>query len=210
MKDIHPSFADIVPSVASVVARRFKGYVTKDDLVQECFLWAVQKNTAFTEMLDEPDTKVRQANERRIAWQMKRVAERFARREKANKSGYQTNDEAFYEPVNIAQLLPFVLKSIIDNTPLEQAQDMVNDGQPKKPSVPAESGTMIAMLVDIKQSFEKLDIVDKDILSRRYLDEYTLEQMAEYLQCAISTADRRINNAMNKLQDNLGGPSPYN
>jgi len=210
VKEIHPSFHDIVPSVAGVIARRFKGYVTKDDVAQECYLWAVQKNAAFSDMLNEENDRERVANERRIAWQMKRVAERFARREKANKSGYQTNDEAFYEPVNIAQLLPFVLKSIIDNTPLEQAQDMVNDGQPKKPSVPAESGTMIAMLVDIKQSFEKLDIVDKDLLTRRYLNEYTLEQMAEYLQCAISTADRRINNAMNKLQDKLGGDSPYN
>ena len=210
MKDLHPSFADIVPSVASVVARRFKGYVTKDDVMQECYLWAITKNAAFTDMLNEPDTKVRQANERRIAWQMKRVAERFARREKAAKSGYQTNDEAFYEPANIAHLLPVVLKSIIDNTPLDTSHDVINDGQPKKPSVPAESGTHLAMLVDVKQSFEKLDIVDKDLLTRRYLNEYTLEQMAEYLQCAISTADRRINNAMNKLQDKLGGDSPYN
>ena len=52
-QDLHPSFYDIVPSVASAVLRRFRGWVSREDLTQECWLWAVAKNNAFLDMLNE-------------------------------------------------------------------------------------------------------------------------------------------------------------
>ncbi len=86
---------------------------------------------------------------------------------------------------------------------------MVDDGQPKKPSAPAESGNFLAILIDIKRAYLLLDLEDKDILEKRYLHEHTLEQMAQYLECAISTADRRIEKSLLRLQDALGGDNPY-
>ncbi len=71
---------------------------------------------------------------------MRRVAERYARKEKAAKAGYHITDEAYYESATVAQLLPFVIASIIDGTVLEQAQEMIRDGQPKGSSSPAEGG----------------------------------------------------------------------
>lgn len=210
MNELHPSFYDIVPSVANVICNRFKGWVTKEDVVQECWLWAVARNSHFLDQLNEPDTQQRQQNERRIGYQMRRAAERYARKEKAAKAGYQTNDEAYYEVTTIAQLLPFVIQSVIHGTALHQAQDLVDDGQPRKPSIPAESGNFIAILIDIKKAYELLEPEDAKILELRYHDSNTLQQIAQYLECATSTADRRCNNAMRKLQDNLGGDSPWN
>ena len=208
-KEIHPAFYDIVPSVANVIVRRFRNIVPKEDVIQECWAWAVAKSPAFEDMLNEPDTNKRQHNEKRIAWQMRRAAERFARREKAAATGNQTNDESFCETTTIAQLLPFVIHSVLHGTALQQAQDMVNDGQPKKPSVPAESGNLIAMLIDIKKAYELLEVEERQILERRYYDMHTLNQIAQFLECAVSTADRRCTNALLKLQDLLGGGSPY-
>ena len=209
-KEIHPAFYDIVPSVANVIVRRFRNIVPKEDVIQECWAWAVAKNAAFEDMLNEPDTNKRQQNEKRIAWQMRRAAERFARREKAAATGYQTNDESFYETTTIAQLLPFVIHSVLHGTALQQAQDMVNDGQPKKPSAPAESGNFLAILIDIKKAYLKLDPESQAILHMRYVSEDTLQQIAQYLECAVSTADRRVEVALGKLQEQLGGPTPYN
>lgn len=208
-QDLHPSFYDIVPSVASAVLRRFRGWVSREDLTQECWVWAVAKNAAFMDMLNEENEQKRTHNERRIAWQMRRAAERFARREKAAKAGYQTNDESFYETTTISQLLPFVIHSYIHETALQQAQDMVNDGQPKRQSAPAESGNLIATLVDIKKAYSMLEVEDRKILERRHYDMWTLNQIAQYLECSVSTAERRSNNALKKLQDNLGGDSPW-
>ena len=87
---------------------------------------------------------------------------------------------------------------------------MINDGTPKKPSAPAESGNLVAILIDIKKAYEKMEAEDRKILEMRYHDMFTLSQIAQYLECAVSTADRRCAMAMRKLQEKLGGDSPYN
>lgn len=210
MAEIHPSIYDIVPSVVSMVHRKYRGYVDDSDLRQECYLFAASKNHQFKDLLNEPDLEKRKANERRIGWQIKRVAERYARKEKAAKLGYQVGDEAFYETTTIAQLLPFVISSILKGSPLEQGQQLVDDGQPKKPSAPAESGNFLAILIDVKRGYQLLTKEDQEILEKRYFDEWTLHQMAQYLECAISTADRRVSIAMSRLQELIGGQTPYN
>jgi DNA-directed RNA polymerase specialized sigma24 family protein len=183
--------------------------VERDDVIQECWSWYYSRIKHFNELLSEENTIQRVINEKRVAWQMKRHAERYARREKATKSGYKLADEAFYNTVTIAQLLPHVIASVIDNTVLEQAQIVINDGQPRKQAAPAEGGNLLATLIDIKRAYLKLDVVDKDILIKRYNENLTLQELSVYLECAISTADRRCQNALRRLQNNLGGESPY-
>ena len=209
VSEIHPSIYDIVPSVVKVVAKRYRGFVEESDLRQECYVFAASKHHQFKDLLNEPDLEVRKQNERRIGWQIKRAAERYARKEKASKLGYQINDEAFYKGATIGQLLPFVIASVLTGKPLEQGQHLVDDGQPKKPSAPAESGNFLAVLIDIKRAYLLLPIEDRDLLERRYFHEHTLQQIAQFLECAVSTADRRVESSFNKLQDNLGGISPW-
>lgn len=209
MTDIHPTILDIAPSVATTICRRFRGYVDREDIVQECYSWYLSRSAHYDTLLGEENTIQKVINEKRIAWQMKRHCERYARKEKAVRSGYKPGDEAFYDTVIIAQLLPHVIASVVDNTVLEQAQNLINDGQPKKQSAPAEGGNLLATLIDIKKAYLKLDVVDKDILIKRYHENLTLQELASYLECAISTADRRCQGSLRKLQNNLGGDSPY-
>jgi DNA-directed RNA polymerase specialized sigma24 family protein len=209
MTELHPVIYDLVPSVANTIYRRYKAHVEKDDIKQELMAWAMTRAADHTEDLMEPIEERRRHNEQRIAWQMRRVAERYARREKASKSGYQTNDEAYYESATLGQLLPFVIASIIDGTVLEQAQEMIRDGQPKGSSSPAEGGNLLANLIDIKRGFLKLDQDDQMVLRLRHHENFTLQQIAQVLECAISTADRRCAQSLRRLQDNLGGISPW-
>jgi RNA polymerase sigma factor (sigma-70 family) len=208
--ELHPTLYELVPSVAYVIFRKFKGWVDFDDIKQECYLWAIGRGDQFSELLDEPQLNKREQNEKRIAYQMQRMAERFARKEKARKSGYKTSDEAFYDTTTIAQLIPFVISSVVDGTVLEQAQEMINDGQPRKQSTPAEGGNLLAILIDIKKAYLRLEQEDKTILQMRYHDNFTLQQVAQYLECATSTADRRCVSALRRLQDKLGGATPWN
>lgn len=209
MTELHPAISDIIFSVATSIHRRYRQFVERDDVKQECYAWYYSRVEHFNTLLSEENSIQRVINEKRIAWQMKRHAERYARKEKATKSGYKLTDEAFYDTVVIAQILPHVIASVIDNTVLEQAQNLINDGQPKKQSAPAEGGNLLATLIDIKKAYLKLDVVDKDILIKRYHENLTLQELASYLGCAVSTADRRCQNSLRKLQNNLGGESPY-
>ena len=209
MTEPHPILNDIVPSVVTLVHRRYRKYVDRADLVQEAYAWLMTRVVYFNGLLEEENETVRLANQRRIGWQMKRAIERYARKEKATRSGYQTNDESFYDVVTIAQLLPYVIASIVNDTAIEQAQNLVNDGTPRKPAAPAEGGNLLATLIDIKKAYELLDEDEKKILRLRYHENYTLQQLSEILECAISTADRRCGNALRKLLNFMGGESPY-
>lgn len=206
---LHPSLEDIVPSVVTTMVRRYRRFIEKGDLTQEAWAFVLSRAEQFNELLSVENEVQQKWNEKKVAWQIRRCLERYARKEKAAKSGYQTNDEAYYDTVTIAQLLPFVIKSHINDTALEQSQVLINDGTPKRPSAPAEGGNLLAMLVDIKQAFEKLDKADQEILTLRYHDNQTLQLMSEYLECAVSTVDRKIGQSLRRLQDEMGGPSPW-
>jgi DNA-directed RNA polymerase specialized sigma24 family protein len=195
--------------VARTIYRRYKAYVEFDDIKQECMAWAMTRIPDHTEDLMETVEAKRKHNEQRIAYQMRRVAERYARKEKASKSGYQIIDEAYYDPVKLGQLLPFVIASVIDGTVLEQVQQMIQDGLPKGKSSPAEGGNLLISLIDIKRGYLKLEADDQALLRMRHHENYTLQQIAQVLECATSTADRRCGNALNRLKDLLGGPSPF-
>lgn len=206
---LHPSLNDLVPSVVVTIHRRFRVYTEKADLLQEAWAFVLSRADSFNELLEIESEEQRKWNEKKIAWQLRRNLERYARKEKAAKSGYAINDEAYYDTVTIAQLLPFVIKSSVTDTALEQSQVLVNDGQPRKPAAPAEGGNLLAMLVDIKKAYESLEQEDKEILRLRHYDNLTLQVIAEYLECAISTADRKCNQALRRLQNNIGGESPW-
>ena len=209
MTELHPVIYDLVPSVANTIHRRYNKHVEKDDIKQELMAWAMTRVEDHIIDLMEPIEERRRHNEQRIAWQMKRAGERYARKEKAAKSGYQTNDEAYYESATLGQLLPFVIASVIDGTVLEQAQEMIRDGQPKGSSSPAEGGNLLATLIDVKRSYLKLEVEDQTILRMRYHEGLTLQQVAGLLECAVSTADRRCTSALRKVQNNLGGDNPW-
>lgn len=207
---LHPAFFDLVPPVANSIFRRFRQWVEREDVTQECYAWAMARAEHYAELLNDENPIQRVINEKRISWQMRRHCERYARKEKAKRSGYQIGDESFYDTVVIGQLLPHVISSVLDGTVLEQAQNLINDGTPKRPSAPAEGGNLLAILIDIKKAYLKLDVVDKDILIKRYHESLTLEEMGVYLGCATSTADRKCQSALRRLQNLLGGESPWN
>lgn len=208
-KELHPTVKDLVSAVAGSIARKFKGWVERDDLKQELYLWFIGRQDQYTDQLNEENKEKREHNERRLAYQMRRIAEKYARREKARKAGYHITDEVFYDTATIARLMPSILQSVIEGTVLEQAQDLINDGQPRKQPAPSEGGNLLAILIDVKKSYLKLEEEDKVILRMRYYDNNTLQEISQYLEVAVSTADRRCTSALRRLQDKLGGDTPW-
>ena len=80
MTNLHPSFYDIVPSVAQTIYRRYRQWVEREDVIQECYAWAMARANHYSELLSEENALQRTINEKRIAWQMRRHAERYARK----------------------------------------------------------------------------------------------------------------------------------
>lgn len=210
MTELDEVSKDLAVSVTRVVYNQYRAYVEREDIYHECISWALSRHRWVKEQMQEvTNADTRKRAESRIAWQMKRAAERYARKEKAAKTGYQIIDEAYYEGYTLGQLLPFVIASVVDGTVLEQIQDMIQDGLPRGSSSPAEGGNLLASLLDIKTGYTKLEVEDRTLLRVRYLDNFTLQQVANQYGCSVSTADRRIGHALRRLQDKLGGVSPW-
>lgn len=207
--EIPPIIHDLIPSVVATIHRRYRSYTDRKDLLQEAWSWTMTRASRLAADLEGVNEEDRNIRERRVAWQMRRHLERYARKEKAHKSGYSVQDEAFYDTITIAQLLPYVIASVVNDTALEQAQNLINDGQPRKPAAPAEGGNLLAILIDIKKAYLLMEKEDRDILRLRYHENHTLQQVGQYLECSTSTAERRSNNALRKLQNIIGGQSPW-
>lgn len=210
MTEIHPVAYEAASTVSYAVHRRYRNFIDRDDLKQACYEWALSRSKYIYDQLSVETAEELRHAERKIAWQMKRYAERFARKEKAAKSGYHISDEVYYESFTLGQLLPFVIASIIDGTVLEQAQEMIMDGQPKGSSSPSEGGNILASLLDIKNGFLKLEEVDREMLRLRYHENLTLAQIGVMQGCATSTADRKCAASLRRLQQVLGGETPWN
>ena len=116
MSELHPNFYDLIPPVSQSIYRKYRQWVERDDITQELYAWALTRADHYAELLNEENKLQRTINEKRISWQMRRHAERYARKEKAKKSGYQIGDESFYDTLVLAQLLPHVISSVLDGT----------------------------------------------------------------------------------------------
>ena len=76
MTEPHPILDDLVPSVVTIVHRRYRKYVDRADLVQEAYAWLMTRVVYFNDLLNEQDDTRRLINQKRIAFQMRRAIER--------------------------------------------------------------------------------------------------------------------------------------
>jgi DNA-directed RNA polymerase specialized sigma subunit len=66
------------------------------------------------------------------------------------------------------------------------------------------------MVIDIRAAYEKLELDDQQLLEQRYgVAPMLLKDMATAWNISDSQVDRRIQSALRRLIDNIGGESPY-
>lgn len=208
-KALHPAIPDLIKGAAHSVARRYRHYTTAQDLSQELYVFVLSRAVQLNEELTAAESNSKEEykwQQRKIAARLRRAAERSARKDKATASGYLAADEYFYDTTQIAQLLPAALQFEAEGALLV---DQLEEG-PKAPKAPAEGGNLLAMVVDIRAAYDKLELDDQQLLEQRYgSSPMLLKDMAEAWKVSDSQVDRRIQSALRRLIDNLGGESPY-
>jgi hypothetical protein len=144
---------------------------------------------------------------RKLMARFRRHIEKIARKEKAAKLGYQMGDEFFYDTALIATLLPVALQFETQGAVLV---NQIDDGTPRKPPVPSEGGNVLGMVIDVRAAYELVTEDEQLLLEQRYgKDPLILSDIAIAWNVSDSTIDRRIQVALRKIIDNLGGPSPW-
>ena len=123
---------------------------------------------------------------------------------KAKSIGYESSDLFYYEPVMIEALLPSVLRNDVGDAP------KLNLGMPGRPPAPAEGGNLMAMMVEIKAAYFKLNTEDRSILYYKYVESLDYASIAAALEISSDDAARmRHNRAIKKIVTRLGGFRPF-
>lgn len=208
-KALHPAIPDLIKGAAHSVARRYRHYTTASDLSQDLFVFALGRAEQLNDELTKAEASTKEEYkwvQRKISARLRRAAERSARKEKAARSGYLAADEYFYDTTQVAQLLPAALQFDIEGALLVEH---IEEG-PRAPKAPAEGGNLLAMVIDIRGAYDRLELDDQQLLEQRYgAAPMLLKDIAEAWKVSDSQVDRRIQSALRRLIDNLGGESPY-
>jgi RNA polymerase sigma factor (sigma-70 family) len=192
--------AAVIDAQAYGTALRFPGVAEADDLVQEGWIWVLEHPAKVKEYEQQENPKFAAHALGQDIW---KVMDRYARREKAARGGYQPDDEIFMSDAVINVVLPSVLKD--DPTP------PVRDGERvANTSDPAEGGGWLATYMDVKHAWEKADLTgqQRDLLVSYYLHEDTQAEIATQLKLSQQAVGKRLKQARAKLIDKLGGRNP--
>jgi len=169
-------------------------------------VWTLKRQDKIKEWLDHPlDSDEYKMGVRKLGKTLTRLADKYCRRAKAQKLGYEIRDEQYYDAISLSEMLPlaFPIKAPIVNT---------TDGSKPKVSGggnPAEGGNYVIQLMDIRRALSKIDPQDKLVLEMKFFEGLTFNEIAETLQVSDTTAHRKVDGALRRLNNFLGGANPF-
>lgn len=194
----------IVSSVARQLKSRYYDFVDREDVEQELWVWLLEhgdKVSVWDEQYESPRTV-----ERLIARSLRNAGEKFCRREKATKTGYEPEDEFFYSISMVADLLQLYFD------PEYMFPGSIQYGESGSGKPPQEGGNLQAMVADVGRAYEALSEHDQWLLALVYegpdrkdgITFLSVEWGVSY-----DAADKRIRRVLGRLRKNLGGPRPF-
>lgn len=189
----------IVTHVADEYSKKYT-MLDRDDIKQSLYQWFVEHPNKTNEYGKLPKNEAQNVFYRVLRNQ----ALDYCQYWRAKSIGYEVSDLFYYDPDVIEALLPAVLLDSGTEAP------KLNLGMPGRPPAPSEGGNMMAMMVEIKAAFLKLNQEDRNILYLKYANSMTHAGVAEELGLSSDDAARmRHNRAIKKLITRLGGYRPF-
>ena len=110
--------------------------------------------------------------------------------------------DRYYSPITLSELLPFVWSDVVD-TKRQDGEKVSGAGNP------AEGGNYVIQLFDIRRALQRLNEMDRDVLELKFFQQLTFAEIAEELGVSDTTAHRKVDGALRRLNNHLGGQSPF-
>lgn len=198
---------EAIQVAARRVARRYRGFISLDDLRQSGYMWLFQHPHRVNAELPAEDAEERDRRRQfgRLVRLFERALEGVARIEKAAASGYKVDDEAFYDAALLEELLPTIWQPDAGVNPPQRDENVRGSG-----GDPAEGNTWVAMVADMALAWAKADLglEERHLLRLRYRDGVTLDECAKALGVTKETALKRLRRATSELAKTLHGVRP--
>lgn len=194
---------EIAVTVARKVHRRYHTYFDVQDVTQELMVWVLKRQDKIKEWLDHPlESDEYKMGVRKLGKTLTRNADKYCRKLKAQKLGYEVRDEQYYSPISLSELLPFVWSDVVETR--DASKPKVSGG-----GNPAEGGNYVIQLFDIRKALKKLDPQDKLVLQMKFFEQLNYQEIAQTFGVSDSTAHRKVDGALRRLNNHLGGQSPF-
>ena len=204
MNELPDEVVDIASQVARIVHRKYHTYFDVADVRQELLIWCVRRKDKIAQWLSpEQSPEDLKSGIKHLGKTLTRQADKYCRRAKAQKLGYEIRDEHYYTIPTLEDLLTVVWSPLVE-AHVASGDEVVSGG-----GNPAEGGNYIAQLFDVRRAIHKLDPMDQLVLQMKYSEAYSYTEMGEALQCSDTTAHRRVNGALRRLHFGLGGDNPF-
>lgn len=187
----------IATSEANKLASRFS-MLDRDEIHNELWLWIFHNQDKVNELVEADEMST-------LAFYLRTEGRRFCLTEKARISGFAVEDLHFYTSQQLYDLLPTVF-SYRDWQPSGLTGE---PGMPRSQPDPKFSGNLVAMLADVSAGLLKLHASDYNVIIWRFKYDHSDEQLALELDCTPEAANKRVQRAVRRLCDALGGKTPF-
>lgn len=203
MADWLEEASDIASQVARIVHRKYQTYFDVSDVRQELLTWVWRREDKVKGWLDHAKGQEEyKSGVKQLGKTLTRQADKYCRRLKAQKLGYELRDEQYYDAITLSEMLPFVWGDVVNTT--DATKPKVSGG-----GNPAEGGNYVVQLFDIRRAIGKLDEMDRDILEMKFEQQLTFSEIAHALEVSDTTAHRKVDGAIRRLNNHLGGTNPF-
>lgn len=198
------------------VARDYRKWVEFEDLKQSACEYAQRRPDKVLEYMfdydEESKTHTRREGETRRPGEsamitfLRRHVERIARREKASRLGYQTEDEYFYRTSTVESLIKVWGSGDYDLA--GQVFDQTEMGG-RKTNLISEGNNLLAMIADIDAAIKRVDDRTRQVLVERYVYDSTLKDIATQLDVSPQRVEQLSARGLRRVVEELGGPNPW-
>ena len=174
--------------------------VEREDIQQSLYEWFLK----HPNKLDEWEAIGHKDAKNLIYRSLRNQALDYCQAWKAKSVGYEPSDLFYYEPDMVEALLPAILRDDFTVMPI------LNLGKTGRPPAPSEGGNMMAMMVEIKAAYIKLNTDDKTVLFYKHAESLDYAAIAKEMEIGSEDAARmRHNRAIKKLINRIGGYRPF-
>lgn len=196
-------FNVVIYSNAHSLHRQFP-MIEWDDIVSYQYLWWCQHPRKVLRYLDTTlDEEEQKINRRKLSRALRNAALVDCHKEKAKLLGYDTDDLYFYTTGALKELLPRVYDR---ESWTHKAQEL--DALPKGKGPASDGNNLVAALVDVDCALDKMPTGQRALLEASYRDGITDEEIGRAHGITAAAARMRVNRAVQRLQEKLGGARP--
>jgi len=193
---------DIVFKLARIAAQRsariHRNLVSADDVYQHLVVWALEHKHKVVEW----------AVDEGLSFKLKRTfnneAQKLVARERKRHSRIPISDIFFYTTEVLHELLRDVWTHDAWGTTPDMSSEFIS-----RTTKPNEGNNRLALMSDVYSGVQRLNEADRNLLFDRYADggmDFT--QLAEKYDASEEALRKRVQRALQKLQERLGGEPP--